>query len=374
MVRDSIKPDVTLFLHYETIRQDGQDIVAVEVQRGTNRPYYIAQKGLRPSGVYVRQGFSSVPATDTAIRSMIKETDGDHFEEMRSLNQELTFSIAEQAFQHKQIEFGLQQMKTLKILNPSGIYTNLGLLLSDQCVHTIKAAVFQGTDQFEFKDRREFTGSVLKQLKNVADYLEFCNQTHSTIRGLQRIDTRDYEAIAVREALLNLLVHRDYTYAASALINLYEDRMELISIGGLLPGMELEDFMTGISLCRNQNLANVFYRLHLIEAYGTGIPKILKTYEGLEQQPVFKVTNNTFKIILPNRNYRKSMPVSTPLTDRESWILEFVHRNGSILRSDVERQFSLSSSSAARILRGMVDKGLLHLTGHGKSSSYILSD
>ncbi len=94
MVRDAIKPDLTMFLHYETVTVDGKKIVAVDIQQGTERPYYIAQKGLRPEGVYVRQGYSSVPATNTAIRRMIKETDGDHFEEMRSLEQNLTFESA----------------------------------------------------------------------------------------------------------------------------------------------------------------------------------------------------------------------------------------------------------------------------------------
>ena len=83
-----------MFLHYETLTINGKKIVAVDIQQGTERPYYIAKKGLRPEGVYVRQGYSSVPATNTAIRRMIKETDGDHFEEMRSLEQNLTFESA----------------------------------------------------------------------------------------------------------------------------------------------------------------------------------------------------------------------------------------------------------------------------------------
>lgn len=91
MVRDAIKPDLTMFLHYETKEIEQKQVVIIDIQRGTERPYYIAKKGLRPEGVYVRQGYSSVPATDTAIRKMIKETDGDHFEDMRSLDQELTF-------------------------------------------------------------------------------------------------------------------------------------------------------------------------------------------------------------------------------------------------------------------------------------------
>ncbi len=87
MVRDAIKPDLTMFLHYETLTADGKRIVVVDIQQGTERPYYIAKK------VYVRQGYSSVPATNTAIRRMIKETDGDHFEEMRFLEQNLTLLI-----------------------------------------------------------------------------------------------------------------------------------------------------------------------------------------------------------------------------------------------------------------------------------------
>ena len=279
MVRDAIKPDVTMFLHYETIEEAGKKIVVVDIQRGTDRPYYLAKKGMRPEGVYVRQGYSSVPATDTAIRRMIKETDGDRFEAMRSLNQELTFEAVKKEFELRKVEFGPQQMRTLKLIDQDNLYSNLALLLSDQCVHTIKAAVFQGKDQTIFKDRREFSGSLMKQMNEVYDFIDFRNQTRATIEKLRRIDVRDYPEIAVRESLLNLLVHRDYSFSASAFIRIYEDRIELVSIGGLMPGIELEDIMEGISVCRNQDLANVFYRLHLIEAYGTGIEKIMKQFE-----------------------------------------------------------------------------------------------
>ncbi len=105
MVRDAIKPDLTMFLHYETIEEDRKKIIVVDIQRGTDRPYYIAKKGMRPEGVYVRQGYSAVPATDTAIRYMIKETDGDRFEAMRSLKQELTFEAVKQEFQLREVDF-----------------------------------------------------------------------------------------------------------------------------------------------------------------------------------------------------------------------------------------------------------------------------
>ncbi len=380
MVRDAIKPDLTMFLHYETLEEDGKKIVAVDVQQGTERPYYIAKKGLRPEGVYIRQGYSSAPATNAAIRRMIKETDGDRFEEMRSLEQELSFEATAKEFECRNIDFGPQQMQTLKLLNNDGIYTNLGLLLSDQCVHTIKAAVFQGIDQSIFKDRHEFTGSLIQQLNEVYDFIDFRNQTQATFDRLLRIDTRDYPEVAVREALLNLLVHRDYAFRASALISIYADRIEFVSIGGLLPGIDLEDVMVGLSICRNQNLANVFYRLRLIEAYGTGICKIMKAYEKMDKKPMIETTSNAFKITLPNINVQYEaessvkMETMRSLNEDESMVLEFVRSNGSVTRADVEKQLGVSASTSSRLLRRMVEKEALEQHGKGRSVKYILPE
>ena len=386
MVRDSIKPDVTMFLHYKTIEEAGKKIIEITVQRGTDRPYYIAKKGMRPEGVYVRQGYSSVPATDTAIRRMIKDTDGDHFETMRSLDQELTFKATEKEFSFRKVEFEQQQMRTLKLVDSDGLYSNLALLLSDQNPHTIKVAVFQGTKQTIFKDRREFGGSLMKQMNEVYEYIDFRNQTRATIEKLSRIDVRDYPVIAVREALLNLLVHRDYSFSSSALISIYDDRIEFVSIGGLMPGIDLEDVLVGLSVCRNQNLANVFYRLHLIEAYGTGLTKIMEAYEGTLEKPIISTTKNSFKITLPNVNAKyetRAVPApvdnipSAPIGDsdsKEQQVLFYVREHGAITRPEVEELLSISASTASRLIKKMVKSGLLLQDGKARNSKYIFAE
>lgn len=390
MVRDAIKPDITMFLHYETIVENGKNIVAVDIQRGTDRPYYLAKKGMRPEGVYVRQGYSSVPATDTAIRRMIKETDGDRFETMRCLNQNLTFEATKKEFKLRKTDFGSQQMRTLKLVDQDGLYSNLALLLSDQCVHTVKVAAFQGTDQTIFKDRREFAGSLMQQMNEIYDFIDFRNQTHATIEKLYRVDVRDYPEIAVREALLNLLVHRDYSFSASAFISIYADRIEFVSIGGLLPGIDLEDVMVGLSICRNQNLANVFYRLHLIEAYGTGIGKIMKAYEGMQKKPVIETTKNTFKIILPNINakyeteeatmleVKSGIPFTTiskkKISDAEEKILEYTRIHGVITKNNAIELLEVSASTASRVIRKMVRSNLLKQNGKARNTHYTIAD
>lgn len=371
-MRDAVKPDITMFLHYETLDFEGKQVVAVRVQRGTARPYYLAAKGLRPEGVYVRQGSSSVPASDAAIRSMIKETDGDNYENMRSLNQSLTFQQAAAFFADRSLEFGMPQMQTLGLVGINGIYTNLGLLLSDQCPHIIKAATFSGTDQQKFQDRREFTGSLLRQLNDAYNYLDLRNQKAATFEGLYRTDRMDYPETALREALLNAIVHRDYAFSASTLVSVYLDRIEMVSIGGLVQGVSLDDVMMGLSVCRNQKLANVFYRLELIEAYGTGMQKIRTAYQGSGKKPDIQTTGNAFKITLPNLNHGADGPdLAKKRPNEVAAVLEWVHAKGSITRQQVEELLNVKTATAVRLLRQMVDENYITTVGRGRNTRYV---
>jgi ATP-dependent DNA helicase RecG len=402
-VRNGIKPDVTLFVGYKTETMEGTDVIIVTVQRGTAAPYYLVNKGLKPEGVYVRQGASSVPASESAILKMIKESDGERYEEARSLNQDLTFKEAEKLFAAKDFPFGTNQKKTLRLLTPDGIYMNLGLLLSDQAIHPIKLAAFEGGEQEIVRDRREFSGSLLKQLRDAYDFIDMYNHTRAEVTGLYRTDTRDYPEDAIREALLNAMVHRDYGFAGSTLISIFDDRMDFVSIGGLPKGISLEDIMLGISVPRNENLANIFYRLKLIEAYGTGIPKILHSYAGFPRQPLLQATSNAFKITLPNRNtagmadvpsakagravpsmvaetapsygvrYSQMQPYpasSRPLTEGEEKALALFNTRPVIIRKDLEAALGVSQAMAVRLLRGLLDKGAVRSIGGGKNTRY----
>lgn len=366
MIRDSIKPDVTMFVHYETQSVDGKQILSVTVQKGTGRPYYLGSKGLKPSGVYVRNGTSADPATDTAIRMMIKETDGDSFESRRSLEQNLTFDAAKAQFARQKVPFDFAKMQTLGLVSQDGIYSNVALLLSDQCPSTIKAATFAGTEKEVFQDRREFSGSLFRQMDDLYAYLDLRNQTKATFQGLYRTDTKDYPEEALRETLMNSLVHRDYSFHASTLVSVYEDRIEVVSVGGLPSGIGLEDILLGLSVCRNPQLAAVFYRLALIEAYGTGMPKIMKAYAGTGLTPRIEVTPHAFKVTLPNCNAAAKEP---PQTNEEK-ILDVLAQAGAITRSEVDTLLNVSQSTANRILKRMVREGLLVQEGRGRMTRY----
>lgn len=151
---------------------ENKEIVIIEILRGTNRPYYIAGKGLKPTGVFIRLGNTSIPANENAIRQMIVQTDGTCYENIRSFNQDLHFEYVKSFFAKQNLGFEVTNMKTLGIINNDELFTNLGLLLSDECQHIIKVAVFKDITNTEFMDRKEFTGSVLKQLVDAYDYIK----------------------------------------------------------------------------------------------------------------------------------------------------------------------------------------------------------
>lgn len=369
MIRDAIKPDVSMFVSYNAETIEGKDILKVIVQRGTECPYYIAKKGLRPEGVFVRQGTSSVPASVSSIRRMIKETDGDVFEDVRSLNQELTFKYTTIKFDDRVLAFGKMQMKSLGILNADNMFTNLGLLLSDQCTHTIKAAVFEGVSKSVFKDRREFNGSLLKQLNDVYDYINIYNRTRAEFSGLARIDKRDYPEEALRESLLNSLVHREYSYSGSTLVNIFDDRIEFVSLGGLVKGLTVDDIFLGVSQPRNEKLAAIFYRLKLIEAYGTGMQKIMDSYQDWNVKPQVELSDNAFKIILPNTNMKLQ---KENLNFNEKAVLSYLYEKGEINRKDVENYLSISQTMAGRIIKGLINKGLITKIGGGANTRYTI--
>ncbi len=384
-LRDSIRPDVTMFVSYEILSIEGRNIIAVRIQSGTNKPYYLESKGMRPSGVFVRQGTSCAPATSEAIRNMIKDTDGDAYEDKRSLEQDLTFTVAKDIFAKRNLKFGAQQMQSLGIVDANGLYTNLGLLLSDQCPHIVKAAIFRDKTQNNFQDRKEFTGSLFKQLDDAYAYIDMSNHLRSTIKGLYRIDSQDYPKEALREALLNSLVHRDYGLSSSTLISIYADRIEFVSIGGLVKGVCIEDVLLGVSACRNPKLANIFYRLDLIEAYGTGLQKINSSYATCNAKPQFLVTPGAFKAILPNINEIPAADEKEPVTRRtmikeipapygfvnvENEVLQLIEANPGISRSEIAFKLTLSASKAVRLLKSLREKGLVSAVGNSRNIRY----
>lgn len=380
-IRDAIAPDVTMFVRY--VLQENR-VIQIEVGEGSYKPYYLKSKGMKPAGVYVRQGASSAQASPDQIRRMIKDSDGDVFEEMRSITQDLSFDEARRTFERYKVNFSEEKYLALGLRSfHDDQYTNLAMLLSDQCQHTTKIAVFGDDANTIFKDAKEFGGSIFRQLEDSFAYLTLCNRTAAAFSGLERIELPDYPEEALREALLNALVHRDYSYSGSIIININDSCIEFISIGGLLPGLSAEDIRSGISQPRNRRLAEIFHRLKLIEAYGTGIRRIYALYKGCAAQPRIEITPNTFKLVLPNMNASakaagavqttaKAAPAA--ITPQMKTVMDYLSEYGEIADEELQELLNIKKTRAYLLTRQMHENGLIDICGKGAAKKYKLRE
>lgn len=172
------------------------------------------------------------------------------------------------------------------------------------------------------------------------------------------METKDYPDEALHEAWLNAMVHRDYSFSGSIIINANDMQIEFISIGGLLPGLSVEDIQSGISQPRNQKLAELFYRLKLIESYGTGIRRIYKLYENHPVQLRIEVTSNVFKLILPNMNRSTQAEVTSSesettrrISSQIKAVLEYLSEYGEMGDEDLQDLLNVKRTRAYLVAR-----------------------
>ena len=181
-------------------------------------------------------------------------------------------------------------------------------------------------------------------------------------------------------SVLFAVIHRDYNFNGSILISLFDNRIEIVSLGGLVKGISIKDIFNGVSETRNPNLANIFYRLKYVESFGTGIERIMETYqEYYDKRPIFQNTENTFKVILYNINYESEDVINNFVINEESVELDanlllekYLKKNKVINRASLQEILNISKTSAVNLLNKMIKDGKIMQVGEGKNTFYIL--
>lgn len=181
-------------------------------------------------------------------------------------------------------------------------------------------------------------------------------------------------------SVLFAVIHRDYNFNGSILISLFDNRIEIVSLGGLVKGISIKDIFNGVSETRNPNLANMFYRLKYVESFGTGIERIMETYqEYYDKRPIFQNTENTFKVILYNINYENEDVINNFVINEEpveldaNLLLEkYLKKNKVINRASLQEILNISKTSAVNLLNKMIKDGKIMQVGEGKNAFYIL--
>ena len=289
---------------------NSDNVLVIEVLKGDERPYYLKEKGPKPSGVYKRVGSTIRMANDSEILLMLLDSKKYSYEDDTSEEQELTFKYFNEICDDNYLPHEERNMKSLRMINKDGLYTNLALLMSDQSPIVVKFAKYD--NQLNFKVKKEYKGSLLKVMNNVLENAANYNDISAVIDGTswQRKETISYPGASLRESILNAFCHSNYFIRSNIKIEFYDDKVKITNPGGIYQAT-LEQIFDGVQTYRNPGLVNILSKLHYIENFGTGIPRILVAYEKSTKKVDFSVSDNFFIIKLPNLNYGD--PINDPI-------------------------------------------------------------
>jgi ATP-dependent DNA helicase RecG len=247
-------------------------------------------------------------------------------------------------------------------------YNNGAILLSDNgsvSQSYVDIARFK-LDTNTFLDRKRFENqSILQHFHQSMTYFQTQYPAYQTIEGIQRTTKEQVPLVAFREALSNAIIHRDYLLNSGVQISMFENRIEIVSPGGLPEGMDEEQYYRGLtSLSRNPIIANVFFRLNLIEQFGTGIKRIIDSYKIYKMKPSFDIQKFLIRIILPVTNFDY-----TKLEKREA-ILSYLHAFPKSSRQNIEEVIKIEKSTLIRRLNELDEQGLVSKSGNGPTTIY----
>ena len=366
MISDTIDPNLIFNISMTIINESGKDIIVIKVLKGTKRPYYLKNKGMTSEGVYLRLGATNKQASRDDILKMMMEDSGVRFEDNISKEQNLTFNALIKEFKNQSIEFDNTKMKNLGLLTNENLYTNLAYIVSDQNTFPIKIAIYKGNNKEEFLDKKELDNmSVFEQLHEIETFLNLVIKIPAKIIGMKRVESPEYDIEVIRESIINSIIHRDYSVFGSTLINIFENNIEISNIGGLVGGLTIDAIVKGSSATRNPKLASIFHRLNYVEAYGSGIPRILAKYKYQSKKPIIETTENNFFITLPKLE-------SLEFNEDIIALNKIYSENGKIIREDIERIFNCSKTTAIRKLNHYVEIEILKQIDNGNKTYYEL--
>lgn len=373
-INDGIDP--IPYFELNKIILDGRFLVELVVYNGENTPYMIRGKAYR------RSDTSTVEVDREGLKRLILKGRNITFEDLESESQLLTFKYLEKNLREKSGigEITDDIMVTLGLMK-SGTYNNAAALLSDDNgIPNAGVAMirFKGNSLNRFDSRIFENESILYQFHELINIFKYYYPVRNVIESAHRKEIERIPQVAFREALANAIIHRDYFSRSETRVEFFDDRVEIVSPGGLPEDISEEEYLEGrVSVPRNRIITDVFFRLGIIERFATGVRRIKEQYARLEVKPVFSIMENSIKIILPAADSRPDDQVKEDylaygLSAGEEAVMDHVSEHGFVTRLEAEKILGLGKTQTYTVLRRMCEKRLLVRIGKGKDTKYVV--
>ena len=363
-IANFIKPQIIPSISFELV--DDKNIIKISV-RGNESPYSAYGK------YYMRSADEDREISPAMLKSLMMSS-SDTIVSVESNNQDLTFNQLKLMYANSGLTLNEATYKNnLNLYTQDGKYNLMANILSDSNSFSIKVAKFKGKDKTELITRNEYGYKcLLVAMKQVLDYAEAINETSVVMTGGQRVEKKLFDAACFREAWLNACLHNQWIKRTPPAVYFFEDRIEIISIGGLPEDYSLEDFYLGRSRPVNLELQQIMVQLDFIEQTGHGVPLIVSKYG----RKVFDITENFITVTLPLNVSQSTTATNTPqnnLTDIQNEIIGLMVKNNKITISELSEILDVSVTAINNTIKALKDCGILSRTGSRKSGIWIVN-
>lgn len=332
--------------------KNGKDIIKIIIASGSEKPYYIKKQGMSERGCFIRIGTAAEPMPNKMIEELFAKRTRNSISKIKSNKQDLKFEQLKIYYDETGIKLNTRFAANLELLTEKGDFNYAAYLMADKNSTSIKVAKYKGTTRVNLVESNEYGNcSIVKATKQVLDKIDLENKTITKITSKERGNKRLWDAIALREAVINAFVHNDYTAEVPPKFEIFDDRIEITSAGGLPEGLSKDEFFEGYSVPRNKEIMRIYKDLNLVEHLGSGVPRILESYP----KDCFKFSANFLRM-----TFLSAAPVSDLVGDQANdlatdLVTDLVSKES--INKAVKRfkEFPISSEELNRLAKSIAD-------------------
>lgn len=378
-IKNNILPSTLGLFDIATEYVDNIPITKIIVSSGLEKPYYIKSKGMSPNGWYMRLGTSTQPMSTTLIDELYAKRIHTTLRNIPSPRQDLTFAQLKIYYQERGFELNRKFANSLELLTPDGQYNYIAYLLADENGVSIKVAKYAGSTKVDLVENEEYGYcSLIKAANHVLEKMKIENVTKVKVTSTKRIEKNLVESVPLREALINAVVHNDFSREIPPVFEVFSDRIEITSYGGLIPGQSKEDFFSCSSMPRNRELMRVFKDLGLVEQLGSGMSRILQSYD----RSIFEISDHFIKAIFPFSlsandeivaNGDNNGDISGDNQSDRDKVLLLLKEEPDITAKKMSEQTGLSTRKISRIIRELRESEMIIRIGSSRKGYWEIN-
>ena len=387
-IRKNVMPSPMGLFDVTAEMVDGVKVIKVFVASGSEKPYYKAKYGMSTRGCFIRVGTAAEPMTTAMIEDLFAHRVRNSLGRIRSPRQDLTFSQLRIYYEEKKHPLNENYLRNLELLTEDGALNYVAYLLADENGNSIKVAKYSGKDRVDLISNNEYGYCcLLTATRRVLEKLKVENAISTELTYMSRIDTPLWDERAIHEAVINFIVHNDYSREVPPKFEIFSDRLEITSYGRLPENMSEDEFFNGVSIPRNKELMRIFRDVEMVESLGSGMPRIMQVY-GRE---CFTFMEHFIRFTVPfyKDAINQTIGQETEMSQTEesglkgglksglksglkieSQIIALIEENPQISMTEIALKLQRARSGIAKRLKTMQQNNMIHRVGPDKGGHW----